>query len=233
MVGLWRRVPGPLTTPHRAGSQASVASRRLSSRKRASALDTSSSSESGGRSTSRRRRRISQATACCSSPDIRSKVSRRCCVAVVMSYTPAPGDIGLRHLCRNDPRILGEMQGVKLILIPEACTERDAERHASGAAESGSEGRADAVSRRLHACVRHGMYVGCCADPRHSTHHPYRLHTPTPGTWYALPLSRFGAIGLPRYGRNTCRTYHGSTAMLTSCSVPSNNGRSSGTVMRN
>src|SRR5262249_21491350 len=64
------------------------------------------------------RRRISQATACCSAADKRSKESRRCCVAVVMSYIPTHCGIGFRHLCIENLCIPRQLQReVKPILM--------------------------------------------------------------------------------------------------------------------
>src|SRR5215831_11975120 len=60
---------------------------------------------------------------------------------------------------------------------------REAERHASGAAESGSEARADAGSRRLHAIVRpdapfHTGTTPAPATPGNRARHSSRmLHT--------------------------------------------------------
>ena len=117
-------VPNLLTTPHRAVSQASVASRRSSSRKRPSAFATRSSSESGGRSKSRTRCRSSQSTICFSSADRRSKESRRCRVAVVMPDTPAHCRIESHRPCVDDLSITTQMQReVQSILIPEAFIE--------------------------------------------------------------------------------------------------------------
>ena len=60
------------------------------------------------------------------------------------------------------PRVTRETPdtGHLCVPAPPACHRpppRRAERHASGAAESGSEARADAGSRRLHALVRQGL----------------------------------------------------------------------------